>query len=258
MPKLLLLILLAAPGIAIAQSPFDGAWRIDPASFKVPEAPTQFLLANGVFQCQGCLAVAAIKADGRHHPIPDSAYWNAASVRSLDARTVEIKAKKNGRTYYTETDTVSADGEELTQLVRDTTEAEAVTTATSFHRIGKGPFGAHAISGSWRAYKVEKSPNSLIIRYKCTAEGFSAETPLGEKYDAKFDGKFVLTEDDPGQTMVAVKRINERTVETAIKRGDRIAGGSRLTVSADGQTLSGVFFDPSGKQTGAVVMHKQP
>jgi hypothetical protein len=105
---------------------------------------------------------------------------------------------------------------------------------------------------------VEKSPNSLIIRYKCTAEGFSAETPLGEKYDAKFDGKFVLTEDDPGQTMVAVRRINERTVETTIKRGDQIAGGSRLTVSADGRTLYGVYFDASGKQTSSVVMHKQP
>lgn len=258
MPKLPLLILLVTPGIAIAQSPFDGTWRIDPAPFKVPEAPAEFMLVNGMFRCQGCLAVAAIKADGRDHSIPDSAYWNAASVRSLDARTVEIKAKKNGKTYYTETDTLSADGKELTQLVRDTTEAEAVTTTTSFHRIDKGPSGAHAISGSWRAYKVEKSPNSLIIRYKCTAEGFSAETPLGEKYDAKFDGKFVLTEDDPGQTMVAVRRINERTVETTIKRGDQIAGGSRLTVSADGRTLYGVYFDASGKQTSSVVMHKQP
>jgi hypothetical protein len=55
MPKLLLLILLAAPGIAIAQSPFDGAWRIDPASFKVPEAPTQFLLANGSVSMPGLL-----------------------------------------------------------------------------------------------------------------------------------------------------------------------------------------------------------
>jgi hypothetical protein len=64
--------------------------------------------------------------------------------------------------------------------VRDTTEAEAVTTTIHFHRMKMGPAGAHAISGRWRAYRIEKSPNSLIIKYKCTAEGFSAEAPLGE------------------------------------------------------------------------------
>jgi hypothetical protein len=64
-----------------------------------------------------------------------------------------------------------------------------------------------------------------------------------------------LVEDDPGQTMVAVKRIDERNVETTIKRGDQIAGDSRLTVSADG--LFFVHHDANGKQTGSVAMHKQ-
>lgn len=73
-----------------------------------------------------------MKADGQERNIPDSIYWNTASVHPLDARTVEITTKKNGQNLYTETDTVSADGKELTQLVRDTTEAEAVTTAITF------------------------------------------------------------------------------------------------------------------------------
>lgn len=257
MARLGLLLLLVTPGIAIAQSPFDGTWLIDPASFHPPEAPAEFLLVDGMFRCTGCLANVSMKADGLDHSIPDSVYWNTASVRSLDARTVEIKTTKAGKNFYSETDTVSADGKELVQLVRDTTEAEPVTTETRFHRIQKGPRGAHTISGSWRAYKVAKSLNSLTIKYKCTVQGFSAETPLGEKYDAKFDGKFVLVEDDPGQTMVAVRRIDERTVETTIKRGNEIAGGSRLMVSSDGQALQLVHHDANGKQTGSVVMHKQ-
>jgi hypothetical protein len=251
-------LLLLAPGIVTAQSPFDGTWLIDPASFRPPDTPAEFLLADGMFRCAGCLANVSMKADGQDRSIPDSVYWNTASVRAVDAGRVEIATKKNGKNFYTETDTLSADRKELKQLVRDTTEAEAVTTETWFRRLKKGPAGAHAISGLWRAYKIEKSANSLIIKYRCTAQGFSAETPLGEKYEAKFDGKFVLTEDDPGQTMVAVKRIDERTVETTIKRGDQIAGGSRLTVSADGQTLYLVHHDANGKQTGSVEMHKQP
>jgi hypothetical protein len=40
-------------------------------------------------------------------------------------------------------------------------------------------------------------------------------TPLGEKFDAKFDGKYYLIEDDPWHTMVSVKLINPNTVEQA-------------------------------------------
>src|SRR5215467_4032373 len=252
----LLLLFLALP--ARAQSPFDGTWRIDQASLDVPQAPAKFLLVKGAFECRGCLGDVSVKADGRSHKIPDSAYWNAATVRIINRRSVRITTDKDGKIFHTETDTLSPDGNDLTQFVKDTTEAEAVTTTVQFHRIEKAPPGAHPISGSWRAYKVEKSPNSLIISYKCTKEGSSAETPLGEKYQAKFDGEFVPVEDDPGQTMVAVKRIDERTVETTIKRGSEIAGGSRLTVSEDGQTLYFLHQDASGKQTGSLVMHRQP
>jgi len=252
------IFLLLMPVVAGAQSPFDGTWVIDPVSFKPPEVPAEFFLANGTFRCTGCTGDISIKADGQSHSIPDAIYWNAASVRAVDSHTIEITTNKNGRVFYAETDTVSPDNNEMIQLVKDTTEAEAVTTETRFHRVKNGPVRAHAVSGSWRAYKVDRSRNSLIIKYKCTLESFSAETPLGEKYEAKFDGKFVLTEDDPGHTMVAVKRIDDRTVETTIKRGNQIAGSSRLAVSTDGQALQGIFYDAQGKQTGSILMHKQP
>lgn len=258
MKKIILLLLLSSPLTAAAQSPFDGTWLINPDSFRLSKEPLKFLLAKGLFQCTGCLGNISVSADGKEQRIPESAYWDTASVRVVDLHTVEIISKKNGKTFYSETDTVSSDGNELTQVVKDTTEAEAVTSETRFHRIKKGPAGAHAISGSWLAYKSSKSKNALIIKYKCTAEGFSAETPLGEKYDAKFDGKFVLTEDDPGHTMVAVKRIDERTVETTVKRGEEIVGTSRLSVSPDGQTIHAVFYSKEGKETGALEMKKQP
>jgi len=56
-------------------------------------------------------------------------------------------------TMFTEVDTVSADGGTLTQLVRDTTEAQAVTIETFGKRIDTGPADSHTISGSWQAYK---------------------------------------------------------------------------------------------------------
>ncbi|MEI4884403.1 hypothetical protein, partial [Klebsiella pneumoniae] len=67
-------------------------------------------------------------------------------------------------------------------MVKDTTEAETVTIETMWHRITKGPSDSHLVSGTWRAYLIHRSSNGSSITYKCTPEGFSGESPLGEKF----------------------------------------------------------------------------
>src|SRR5262249_40389138 len=137
---------------------------------------------------------------------------------SWTTHTVEVTSKKAGKPMFTETDAVSPDGDTLTQEVKDTTGAEAVSFESLFRRSGRAPPGAHVVSGSWQILKQSRSANSTIITYKCTSQGFSAATPLGEKFDAKFDGKFYLIEDDPARTTVAVKRIKANTVEMTNQR----------------------------------------
>lgn len=159
---------------------------------------------------------------------------------------------------YTETDTVSTDGNTLTQVVKDTTEAEAVTFENVSRRIAPAPPGAHLVSGSWKIFKESRSKNSTIISYRCTAEGFSAETPLGEKLDAKFEGKYYLIEDDPARTMVAVKLIDRNTVEQTNRRDGKIVFVVRLTVTADGKTI---HASSESKEDGSVKtwqLHRQP
>jgi hypothetical protein len=63
-------------------------------------------------------------------------------------------------------------------------------------------------------------------------------TLLGEGFDAKFDGKFYLMEDDPARTMVAVKRINANTVEMTNQRDGKIVFVVRLEVTPDGKTIA--------------------
>jgi hypothetical protein len=138
---------------------------------------------------------------------------------------------------FLETDTVSPDGNTLTQVVKDMTEAEAVTFESEFRRIAAAPPGAHALSGSWQIFKQSRSANSTIISYRCTSDGFSAATPLGERFDAKFDGKYYLMEDDPARTMVAVRRINATTVEMTNQRDGKIVFVVTLEVTPDGETI---------------------
>jgi hypothetical protein len=176
----------------------------------------------------------------------------------VDAFTVEIISKKAGKTMFTETDTVSRDGSMLTKLVKDTTEAQTVTIETLSRRIDNGPAGSHAISGSWRTYRINTSKNGSIITYKCTAEGFSAHTPLGEGYDAKFDGKFYPVEDDPGHTMASVKLIDPNTVEVTSRRNGKVVSISHLSVAPDGKSIHVFFENKEDNTTKTLEMQKQP
>jgi hypothetical protein len=245
--------LLSAEGRS--QSPFDGTWIIDTGKNEnLPsEKPRVLSVLDGVFR-EGD---RQLKTDGSDQRVPATGYWDTASVRIVDDRTIEIISKKAGKPMYTETDTVSADGNTLTKVMKDTTEAEAVTFESDFRRIAPAPAGAHAVSGSWQVFKQSRSENSTIIKYKCTLQGFTAETPLGEKLEAKFDGKLYEMEDDPGHTMVSVKLINPYTVEQTNVRDGKIAFIVTLEVTPDGKSIYATSKSKEGGNVKTWTLHKQ-
>jgi hypothetical protein len=52
---------------------------------------------------------------------------------------------------------VSQDEKTLTQMVKDTTEAETVTIETESYRLEGPPAGSHNSSGTWKAFKTSRS-----------------------------------------------------------------------------------------------------
>jgi hypothetical protein len=252
--KALIFLLLLSPA-SFSQSPFDGTWVTIPP---LPQEPAVYSLVKGMFRCSACMGNMEVKADGYDHKVAETAYWDTLNVQSVDAHTVEIIAKKAGKTLLTEVDAVSPDGSTLTQVVKDTTEVETVTIETRNRRIEKGPNGSHAISGSWRAYKTYRSRNGSIIKYKCTAGGFSAETPLGERFNAKFDGKDYPVEDDPGLTMVSAKLLSPDTVELTSKRSGEVVAIKRMTVMPGGKSIHVVFKNKEGQTVMTFDMQKEP
>ena len=248
MLRLMSLLLLFA-GVSVGQSPFDGTW-VNKGLEQPAVRQASYSLANQAFHCSCAIGDIEVKPDGYDHKIPESAYWDTLNVQAVDAHTVVVIAKKVGRTMFTEIDSVSEDGNTLTQMVKDTTEAETVTIETLSHRVESVPAGSHAISGTWKAFKTSRSLNGSLIKYTCTKDSFSAETPLGERYTAKFDGNFYPVEDDPGHTMVSAKLLDARTVELTSKRNGKIVSISRLSVASDGNSIHAVFENPeSGGKT---------
>jgi hypothetical protein len=252
--KWLILLLFPCSPIAFSQSSFDGTWLFTPL---LPPEPAVYLLAKGRFRCSGCVPNLEIAADGDDHKVAESAYWDTVNVQTVDAHTVLFIAKKSGKTMFTEVDAVSPDGSTLTQLVKDTTEGATVTMETRNRRIANAPPGSHAISGSWRAYETHRSRNGSITQYKCTADAFSAETPLGEKFNAKFDGKDYPVEDDPAGTMVSAKILNPSEVELTTKRKGKVVAIKQMSVAPDRKSIHVIFKNEDGETIAVFDLQKQ-
>lgn len=258
MKKLLFAVVLLAPVILLAQSPFDGTWmtKLDTAQF--PTKPQTFTLNKGMYECITCVPKVAVKADGSDQKVTGHPYYDTLAARVVDASSVEIIQKKDGKIMYTETDTVSPDGSTLSSKFTDQTEAKPVDGDVTMTRVSKGPTGSHAVSGSWRMAKANNiSSNGLTVTYQGTANGLKMSDPNGESYDATFDGKFVPVNGDPAHATVALKRINANTIEETDQVDGKITGVSRMTLAPDGKSINVEFTDELQGTTTKYTMEKQ-
>jgi hypothetical protein len=232
--------LLLFPSMAIAQSPFDGTWVAKLDSVQLPQKPEVYSLRNGTYECETCVPKLNVKADGADHHVAGSPYFSTAAVQVMDNNDLRITEKKNDRVVYTETDTVSPDGNTLTQDIVDASapNGESVTGEEIFQRVGQGPTGASPISGSWQASALKSiSENGVTVTYQSMSDGLKASTPGGEGYVAKFDGKAYPVNGAPAHNTVSLKRVKANTIIETDRLDGRAHYVLRMTVLPDGKTM---------------------
>src|SRR6267378_1645359 len=214
MKKLLWFVLLLAlltPGLAMAQSAFDGTWKVDIKTAQFPTKPDVYLLQDGMYHCKTC------------------------------ARAIEETDKKNGKVVATSKTWASADGNKLMFEFTDSsdTNADPVTGKGEETRVAKGPAGSHAISGSWRASKMESvSDNGLVFTYRVAGDSLTMTNLTGQSYTAKLDGTEAPYKGDPGTTGVSVKKLDTNKMEETDKRDGKVISIARMTLSADGKSMT--------------------
>jgi hypothetical protein len=255
MLKILPVVFLLAQ-ISVGQNPFDGTW-LNKGVAQPPLSTASYSLSNETLRCSCAIGNVVIKPDGYDHKTSETAYWDTLNAQAVDAHTLVVIAKKAGRPMFTEIDSVSPDESTLTQTVKDTTEAETVNIEMQSHRVENGATASNPITGTWKAFKSSRSLNGSLIRYTCTKDSFSAESPLGERYTAKFDGNFYPVEDDPGHTMVSARLLDTRTVELTSKRNGKVVSVSRLSVALDGNTIHAVFDNKESNSKAEFDFEKQ-
>jgi hypothetical protein len=161
-------------------------------------------------------------------------------VKVVDDRTIETTDKKDGKTVATSKVWVSPDGNTLMFEFSDSSapNANPVTWNGQSMRVAKGPAGSHAISGLWRASKIDSpTDNGLAFTLKVTGDTLEMNSQTGQNYKARLDGTDAPYLGDPGTTSVSVKKKGPNTIEEADKRNGTVIGVTVMTVSADGKTM---------------------
>jgi hypothetical protein len=137
-----------ASATLFAQTPFDRTWMTKLDTAKFPTEPDQYSLSNNTHECLTCVPKVSVQADGSDQKVTGHPYYDTIAVHVVNASSVEIIEKKDGKVMYSDTATVSADGNTLNDKFTDTTGTQPVTGEVTSKRVSPGPAGSHAMSGS--------------------------------------------------------------------------------------------------------------
>jgi hypothetical protein len=266
MKKLVFFEILAAllmPLLAMAQSDFDGTWKIDLNKIVLPTKPDIFLLQNGVYQCKTCIPVISVKADGQDHSVAGSPYYDTVSIRILNDQSIEKTEKKSAKTVATSTMTVSPDGNTATFEFTDRTDtnSDPITGKETMGRVAKSkrPFaGSLAISGSWQILKMESvSDNALMFTFKLEGDSLTMSNPTGQSYTAKMDGTDAPYKGDTGIDSISLARLGKSTIVETYKHNAKPLRSRRIMVApSDANTMS-IIVDDRARGTTVLVARKQ-
>jgi hypothetical protein len=242
------LAMAAMPAASIAQTSFNGTWKVDFNS-AMPKKVNAWLLQNGTYECTSCSPIVHVRADGKDQPVKGQPY-DTISVKIVDSRTVEEIEKTNGSVVSGEKFTVSPDGNTVTD--------EFGNWKLIMGRVEKAPTGAHELSGSWQPLKMESvSDKELLVTYKLVGDSFSMSRPTGQSYSARLNGADAPYKGDSDTNGVALKRIDKNTIEETAKLNGKVISVTRLTVAPDGRSMTVSVKDLQDGSTNQFAMQKQ-
>jgi len=250
------LLALLLPVQVMAQSAFEGTWKVDINKVKASNKPLVVTLKGDEYTCN-CTPPIKIKADGADHPVTGHLSFDSDSVKIVDDHTIVDTAKKAGVVVNTRITTVAPDGKTATFESVNNRPSGPTTVKGTLTRVKPGAAGSHAIAGSWLTSSYQSATESMMsYTYKIDGDTVTMTNPQGESYTAKLDGKAVPYKGDPDTDTIAVKMVGDALQETTVKDGKETSV-AKMTVSPDGKTMTTVVvYKPSNRDV-TLVASKQ-
>ena len=218
-----------------------GTWKADLATSEFEDQPDVYLIKDGKYDCSSCSPPLSVAADGKFHPVPDRPYYDSLAVTIVDDRTVKFERKKGDRDAGSSTWQLSPDGNTLNAEFVDKSTDKAVSGKGTSTRVAATPAGAHAVSGSWKANRLDNlSDEGLTFSYEVEGDTIKSQAGDGTTYEAKVGGPDATVQGDPSGLTVSIARPSPNVLIETFKREGKIVGVSTITVGADGK-LTGVY-----------------
>ncbi len=233
-----LLVLAIASGLAAAENPFAGTWKLNPAKSKFTGATMKFeRTSSGTIRFSGSGMSHTFNVDGKEYPGPvgDLIAW-----KQVDDHTWETTYKLNGNLVSTDTSKLSPEGKTMTIVSTGTKpNGESFQDTTVYVRMS----GDSGLFGSWRSKEVKISSPETLELTPSGDEGL-ALTVVDYKAtcNANFDGKgYPATGPTvPAGLTLALKHSGPRSFELLTKQNGKPLYKSTYTVSQDGHTMTEV------------------
>jgi hypothetical protein len=110
-------------------------------------------------------------------------------------------------------------------------------------------FAADGFMGTWKLNEAKSklapgAPKNTTVTYevagddvKVTVDGTESDgKPTHNEWTGKFDGKDYPVTGDPSSDARSYKKIDDHTLELAVKKGGKVTTSGRVVLSADGKT----------------------
>jgi hypothetical protein len=258
MQKLLLAIAVLFPSILLAQNPFDGTWKTIFDQSTLSPKPISFSVSKGTYDAFTAVPEIHVKADGQDQPVSGHPY-NTIAVTELDAHTVQVVYKKDGKMMRELIYTVTDDGRTLTYKSKAYSPGgdQITTTEATMERVGEVPTGANATSGSWRSQKRSASENELLATYTRSGDGLTFSKPTGETWTAKLDGKDYPVKGSYRVDAVSLKQLEGNEIEASYKREGKLIEVDKIRISNDGRKMTRVAESKLTGRVSTYVAEKQ-
>lgn len=221
----------------LAQSAFDGVWKIDLASAQLPARPYVVSLIDTTYTCSSCVPAYTVPADGQMHRVEGYPYWNETSIRIVDGRTVEDAQTLDGRPVGTSRSQVSTDGATLTTTWTDTSAPDGTTSTgeSRMSRVAAGASGEHVLSGSWKNEAVANVSDASLTATLHLEDGvFSFASPNGYSYEARLGGPAVPIAGDLAGATATVRQLADGSIEETDHIDGEAVSIMTLTPSPEG------------------------
>jgi hypothetical protein len=241
-----------ATGMARAESPFVGEWKLDPSKSRLPDEMKVESKGGSKYAFDFGAGAERIVVDGTDQP------GHGGTLLSVNAEASDtwiVERKQDGRLLIKATWKLSKDGRTLTDYFRGfESDGSTLSMDYVYQRVG----GGSGFAADWQSIKETMNSPYLIQVKEYQGDGLSLITPSRTK-NVKFDGKDYPNQGPNAQpgASASIRRVDERALVLTDKINGKVVATEAIAVSPDLKTLTMTVQIPRRDKSDVMVFERK-